>query len=220
MPDFSLETALGAADPRAGGRLVVGIDEAGRGPWAGPVTAAAVWLDSARCPAALLDGLDDSKALSPTARKRLFDALLECARDGAAAIGIANAQVAEIDTVNILQASLTAMSRAAADLERAAGRAADAALIDGNQLPRLACPARTVVKGDSRSLSIAAASIVAKVTRDRRMAELAREHPGYGWERNRGYGTAEHRAALRDLGVTAQHRRSFRPVREALNLSN
>lgn len=220
MPDFSLETGLGAADPRSGGRLVVGIDEAGRGPWAGPVVAAAVWLDPGRCPAALLDGLDDSKALSPRVRERLFEALLERARDGAVAFGIGEAQVAEIDTVNILRASLAAMSRAAAALEHAAGRAADAALIDGNQAPRLACPAMTVVKGDSRSLSIAAASIVAKVTRDRRMAELAREHPGYGWERNRGYGTAEHRAALRRLGVTAEHRRSFRPVREALNLSN
>ena len=128
--------------------------------------------------------------------------------------------MAEIDDVNILQATMRAMARAAADLAARGGRAADAALVDGNRLPDLSCPAEAVVGGDGLSLSIAAASILAKVTRDRRMAALARSHPGYGWERNQGYGTAEHRTALASLGVTPQHRRSFRPIREALIFVN
>ena len=117
--------------------------------------------------------------------------------------------------INILQATLQAMARAAADL----GLRPDAALVDGNRAPPLDCAVETVVKGDGRSLSIAAASIVAKVIRDRLMAELARTHPGYGWDRNQGYGTAEHRAALAKLGVSPAHRRSFRPVREALGIT-
>ncbi|MFQ6018495.1 MAG: ribonuclease HII [Kiloniellaceae bacterium] len=216
MPDFWLETELGAADKR---RMVIGIDEAGRGPWAGPVVAAAVWLDPRRCPRALREGLDDSKTLSPPARERLYEAILDGTRAGIAAAGTGAAAVAEIDEINILQASLGAMARAVVQLARAVGRVPDAALVDGNRIPRLPCPAEAVVKGDKRSLSIAAASIVAKVTRDRGMADLARLHPGYGWERNRGYGTPEHRAAIIRLGVSPEHRRSFRPVREALNLT-
>ncbi len=218
MPDFSLERALGAA---AGGPgpIVVGIDEAGRGPWAGPVVAAAVWLDPARTPLQLRERLDDSKVLSPALREALYGEILACANLGGAALGIGEAGVAEIDEINILQATLSAMSRAVAALEQRAGLKAEAALIDGNRTPKLACPARAVVRGDGKSLSIAAASVVAKVTRDRAMAELARRHPGYGWERNRGYGTAEHRDALRALGVTCQHRRSFRPVRELLTIT-
>lgn len=123
-------------------------------------------------------------------------------------VGVGVADVAEIDRLNILQATLLAMQRAVAAL----GRAPEMALIDGNIAPKLAMPARTVVKGDSLCLSIAAASIVAKVTRDRMMATLAVEHPGYGWERNAGYGTAEHRIALERLGVTPHHRRSFAPI--------
>ncbi len=196
---------------------MIGLDEAGRGPWAGPVVAAAAWLDPERCPAELLRGLDDSKRLSPARRAALFEMLEGSAACGAAALGLGTAGVAEIDDVNILQATLRAMARAAADLAASSGRAPEAALVDGNRLPELPCPAEAVVGGDGLSLSIAAASILAKVTRDRRMAVLARDHPGYGWERNRGYGTAEHRAALARLGVTPQHRRSFRPVREALN---
>ncbi len=210
MPDFALETRLGAGQ----GRVVVGVDEAGRGPWAGPVVAAAVWLDPAALDPALLGQLDDSKRLGPATRERLCRRLTTAA-PGAARVGLGAASVAEIDRLNILEASLLAMARAIAGL----GLEPDAALVDGNRAPRLSCPVETVVKGDSRSYSIAAASIIAKVARDRRMAELARDHPGYGWERNRGYGTAEHRAALARLGVTPEHRRSFRPVREALNIS-
>jgi ribonuclease HII len=210
MPDFALETRLGAGR----GRVVVGVDEAGRGPWAGPVVAAAAWLDPAVLDPALLGQLDDSKRLGPTTRERLYRQLT-AADPGAARVGLGAASVAEIDRLNILQASLLAMARAVAGL----GLEADAALVDGNRAPGLSCPVETVVKGDARSYSIAAASIVAKVARDKRMAELARAHPGYGWERNRGYGTAEHRAALARLGVTPEHRRSFRPVREALNIS-
>jgi ribonuclease HII len=210
MPDFSLETRLGADR----GRVVVGVDEAGRGPWAGPVVAAAAWLDRTALDPSLLAGLDDSKRLTPAARARLFERLA-AAGPGAARIGLGEAGVAEIDALNILRASLLAMARAVADL----GLVPDAALVDGNRAPDLACAVETVVKGDARSLSVAAASIAAKVTRDRRMAELAAEHPGYGWERNQGYGTAEHRAALRRLGVTPEHRRSFRPVRETLDIT-
>ena len=215
MPDFALEAEIRR---RSGaGALVIGLDEAGRGPWAGPVMAAAAWLDAERCPAELVRGLDDSKRLSPARRRELLALLEVCAARGLVALGLGEAGVEEIDEVNILQASLRAMARAAADLTAGCGRPPDAALVDGNKLPELACPAEAVVGGDGLSLSIAAASILAKETRDRRMTALAKTHPGYGWERNKGYGTAEHRAALTRLGVTAQHRRSFRPVREALN---
>ncbi len=220
MPDFSLETKL--RQRLNAGALVIGLDEAGRGPWAGPVVAAAAWLDPERCPAELVRGLDDSKRLSAARRAELLDMLEEGAARGLVALGLGEAGVAEIDDANILQASLRAMTRAAADLAAGlaarGGRAPDAALVDGNKLPDLPCPAEAVIGGDGRSLSIAAASILAKETRDRHMTALALEHPGYGWERNKGYGTAEHRAALERLGVTPEHRRSFRPVREALNI--
>lgn len=211
MPDFSLEQEFQRDLGGNPGAKVIGLDEAGRGPWAGPVVAAAVWLNPDTLPSQLRDGLDDSKKLSAKARENLFEALLALAPEQAA-IGWGEAAVEEIDALNILQASLLAMQRAAAALSIAA----EAALVDGRQTPALPCPARPVVKGDSRSLSIAAASIVAKVSRDRAMALLAAQHPGYGWERNQGYGTAEHRAGLDRLGVTAAHRRSFRPIREAL----
>ena len=204
MPDFSFEDAA----RREGHALVAGIDEAGRGPWAGPVVAAAVILDGARLAHRLRAGLDDSKKLSPARRRELFAALSDYAR-----IGIGRAEVEEIDRLNILQATLLAMGRAVAALPVRP----DLALVDGNRLPELSCPARAVVGGDGRSLSIAAASIVAKVSRDAEMAALARAHPGYGWERNAGYGTAEHRAALRSLGVTKHHRQSFRPVAALLS---
>ncbi len=204
MPDFSLESRYRTAC------RIVGIDEAGRGPWAGPVVAAAVWLDSEATPATLLCRLDDSKKLSAARRAELYDELVAIAD-----IGVGIASVEEIDNLNILQASLAAMSRAVAGLNTAP----DFALVDGNKLPRLAFPAEAVIKGDGRSLSVAAASIVAKVRRDRIMAELAAEYPGYGWERNQGYGTAEHQKGIASFGVTLHHRRSFRPIREALNLN-
>ena len=196
MPDFALE--------RAAGGLIAGVDEAGRGPLAGPVVAAAAILEPGAIPA----GLDDSKRLAPARREALFAALTISAR-----IGIGIADLAEIDRLNILGATMVAMRRAVEALPVVP----DLALIDGNRTPELACPARTIVKGDGRSLSIAAASIAAKVTRDRIMVDLARQFPGYGWERNAGYGTAEHRAALARLGPTMHHRLSFAPVRAVLN---
>ena len=185
---------------------VAGIDEAGRGPWAGPVVAAAVILDPDRIPA----GLNDSKLLSEQTRERLF---VEIASHAQMAVGIG--EVGQIDRDNILQATLWAM---AAALRALPSRPA-AALVDGNRLPPLPCPAEAVIKGDARSLSIAAASIVAKVTRDRLMRQLASDFPGYGWERNKGYGTQEHRSAIAELGVTPQHRRSFAPIRDALQMT-
>jgi ribonuclease HII len=205
MPDWTLERAA-VAD---GARLVCGIDEAGRGPWAGPVVAGAVVLDPETLGETLLRGLDDSKKLKPQARVVLFRDLQARAR-----IGVGIADVDEIDSLNILQATMLAMARALGDLGTPAP---DLALVDGNRAPELACAARTVVKGDGLSLSIAAASIVAKVSRDRMMAELDRRHPGYGWARNAGYGTAEHQAALASLGVTPAHRRSFAPIRKILS---
>ncbi len=199
-PDYTFEQTLTAE----GFGRVVGVDEVGRGPWAGPVTAAAVWLDPAQIP----DGLNDSKKLSAKRRDALFDVLLKCAD-----VSIAHASVAEIDEMNILAASHLAMVRAVSGL----AKAADFALVDGNRMPEgLGCAGRTIVKGDSKSASIAAASIVAKVTRDRLMVELAQQHPGYGWETNAGYGTKVHQEGLRKLGVTPHHRCSFKPVHNIL----
>ena len=199
-PDLSLERT-------AGGR-VAGVDEAGRGPWAGPVVAAAVAFGPAGPPRHLCATITDSKLLTAERRTALQPAILASAD---AAVGIAS--VAEIDSMNILQATLLAMRRAVARL----AHMPDLVLVDGNRAPGLPCAVRTVVGGDRRSLSIAAASIVAKVTRDRLMARLAADHPGYGWERNAGYGTAEHRAALARLGPCVHHRRSFRPIRVLLD---
>ena len=196
MPDLSLERDLGGT--------VVGIDEVGRGPLAGPVIAAAVLLDPGKMPPRLLEKLDDSKALSAKLRRELEALLADCAR-----VGLGRAEVDEIDRLNILNATLLAMARA----YDALGAAADTALVDGNRPPKLPCAVKTVIGGDGKSLSIAAASVVAKVARDREMALLAQQFPGYGWERNAGYGTAEHLDALRRLGATPHHRRSFAPVR-------
>jgi ribonuclease HII len=204
MPDFSIENAHRKRTAGA----IAGIDEAGRGPWAGPVLAAAVVLDPDTMPAWLAEGLDDSKALSRGRRAELFDALT-----GEAEIGIGQASVAEIDSLNILAATFMAMRRALVWLTPTP----TLALVDGNRAPPLPCPVETVVGGDGRSLSIAAASIVAKVTRDRIMAGLAEKHPDYGWERNAGYGTRQHRDALARHGVTRHHRRSFAPIRKLLN---
>ena len=214
MPDFTLELALGADS----GRRVVGVDEAGRGPLAGPVTAAAVWLDPAALPAGLVATIDDSKRLSAAQRGEVSGALLRLAQESAGRalqFGLGWASVAEIDALNILQASLLAMRRAVSALPQLP----DAALVDGKQAPQLDCPCRTVIGGDGTCLTIAAASILAKVARDRHMTGLAARHPGYGWEHNYGYGTAAHQDALRCLGVTGEHRRSFRPVREVIELT-
>ena len=201
MPDFTRETAHGG--------IVAGIDEAGRGPLAGPVVAAAVILDPAGLDA--LAGLDDSKVLSKGRREDLYARL-----PGRARIGIGAASVAEIDRRNILGATMLAMARALAAL----GAVPDLALVDGNRAPTLPCPVETIIRGDAVCLSIAAASIVAKVTRDRIMSRLAVVYPGYGWDRNAGYGTAEHRDALTRCGITPHHRRSFSPISQLSLLTN
>jgi ribonuclease HII len=199
-PDFTFETAALAR----GLSVVVGVDEVGRGPLAGPVTAAAVRLDPARIP----PGLNDSKALTAARREALFAAIMDMAE-----VSVAHASVEEIDSLNILRASHLAMERAVTGLVTNA----DHALIDGNMIPRaLSCSAEAVVKGDARCLSIAAASIIAKVTRDRIMVDLAQQHPGYGWEVNAGYPTPAHLRALLDFGITPHHRRSFKPVHNIL----
>jgi ribonuclease HII len=195
MPNLDMELA-------AGGR-VAGVDEAGRGPLAGPVVAAAVILP-AGLSAALANRLDDSKKLSEIQRKTAFDALLA----SGAEIGIGAASVDEILKLNILHASMLAMRRAVLRLRIEP----DLALIDGNKAPPLACKVRCVIGGDALCLSIAAASIVAKVTRDRAMQRLAIRFPGYGWDVNAGYATATHRAALHRLGATRHHRAGFGTV--------
>ncbi|HTT78921.1 MAG TPA: ribonuclease HII [Stellaceae bacterium] len=204
MPDFAIEQ-------RCRG-IVCGIDEAGRGPLAGPVVAAAVVIDRRRFRGELRRVLDDSKALSRGLRESCHHALFGCAR-----IGIGAASTREIDRINILRASLLAMRRAVAALALLSDGAPDIALVDGNVAPELPCPVETVIKGDALSFSIAAASVVAKVTRDRIMRALARRYPGYGWDSNVGYSTQEHFAGIARLGVTPHHRRSFAPVRCALS---
>jgi len=203
VPDFLFENEhLG---------IVCGVDEAGRGPWAGPVVAGAAILDAATLPDDLAHDLDDSKKLKAEKREMLL-ARLSTTKGVQLAIGIAS--VEEIDEVNILQATFLAMNRAVKNLKTVP----DFALIDGNKIPpHLPCPARTLVKGDGRSLSIAAASIKAKVTRDQMMAKLNELHPGYGWSNNAGYGTAQHQEALKRLGVTPHHRKSFAPIRKMLS---
>lgn len=199
-PDFSFEIA---AQTR-GLTRVAGVDEVGRGPLAGPVVATAVVLDPARIP----PGLNDSKKLTTTRRDALFDQIM---RD--ADVCIAQATVAEIDTHNILRASHIAMVRAVQGL----AQTPDHLLIDGNLIPQgLTISSEAVIKGDARSLSISAASIVAKVWRDRHMVDLAQQYPGYGWDKNAGYPTAAHKLALINLGVTPHHRRSFKPVHNIL----
>jgi ribonuclease HII len=187
------------------GGPIAGVDEAGRGPLAGPVVAAAVVLD----PGAIPDGIADSKALDANGRRSIYQAVIATAR-----VGVGVADVDRIDTENILNASLWAMAQAVARLDCSP----KLVLIDGNKAPRLDCATRTIVQGDARCLSIAAASIVAKVVRDAMMAELARDYPHYGFDRHKGYGTREHHAAIAKHGVTPHHRRSFRPVQLALGL--
>jgi ribonuclease HII len=196
VADYSFELAVGGT--------VAGVDEVGRGPLAGPVTAAAVILNPANIP----QGLADSKTLTAARRQALFGAIMDCAQ-----VSVAHASVQEIDEMNILRASHLAMVRALAGLPRAP----DHALIDGNLIPKgLTLPATAIVKGDAKSLSIAAASIIAKVTRDALMVDLAQQFPHYGWDKNAGYPTAAHLSALHIHGVTPWHRRSFKPVHNIL----
>ena len=190
---------------RLHGGPICGVDEAGRGPWAGPVVAAAVVLDPANIPF----GIEDSKALDADAREWLYPRIMASSR-----VGVGIADVHRIDRDNILHATMWAMQQAVASLNLLPRLA----LIDGNRSPLLKCETRAIVKGDAKCLSIAAASIIAKVTRDRMMIALGLEFPGYGFERHKGYGTPEHSEALARLGVTAYHRRSFKPVQLALGL--
>lgn len=211
MADLSIELACGHWSGPAPGRarfLVCGVDEAGRGPWAGPVVAAAVILDPARVPA----GLDDSKKLSASRRLQLAAAI----RREAVAFAVAEASVAEIDRLNILAATLLAMTRAVDNVSAAIGAVPDLALVDGNRAPALACPVRTLVGGDGLSASVAAASILAKTVRDELMVALDESCPGYGFAAHKGYGVAAHAAALAKLGPSVHHRTSFKPVAEAL----
>ncbi|GAA0737217.1 ribonuclease HII [Sphingomonas japonica] len=194
MPDYSHETLHLAP--------VAGVDEAGRGPLAGPVVAAAVVLS----PDCIPDGIDDSKALTAAKRAELCAALMQCARVG---VGIASTE--EIDRLNILWATMLAMERAVAALGIAPGMV----LVDGNRSPKWAHPSTAIIGGDARCVSIAAASIVAKHRRDQMMIEADALHPGYGWASNKGYASRAHQAALRSLGPTPLHRRSFAPVAQA-----
>lgn len=206
-PDFNAEISVAreqGADPAM--PLVCGVDEVGRGPLAGPVVAAAVILN----PTCIPVGLDDSKRLTAKKREALYEGILETS----VAYAIAQASVEEIDSLNILEASMLAMRRAVAGLDMVPM----AALVDGNRDPGLGnIHTRTLIKGDSRSLSIAAASILAKVFRDRLMAKLDEDFPQYGWAQNAGYGVEKHRQALKLVGVTPHHRRSFAPIRYILD---
>ena len=204
VPNYVLEAA--ALDGLPPGAHVCGVDEAGRGPIAGPVVAAAVVLDPTRIPS----GIEDSKRLTPMRRSRIAEVLFR-----EAVVGVGMAEVDDIERLNVLGATMLAMCRAIEALPTPV----DLALIDGNRVPgaeSLRCALRAVVRGDQQSLSIAAASIIAKTRRDSIMRSLANEYPGYGWERNAGYPTAEHLDALGRLGTTPHHRSGFAPVRRVL----
>lgn len=203
MPDFAIEDEVGG--------LVVGVDEAGRGPWAGPVVAGAVIIKDRNLSDLLLKVLDDSKKLSAVKRDKLYEELFVAQSEGKLIVGIGEASAKEIDEHNILQATFLAMKRAVDKL----GIVPDMAIVDGNQMPKnFPCKCRTVIKGDARSMSIAAASIAAKVYRDRLMCDLAKKYPYYGFEKNAGYGTALHQKGLAEHGICEEHRRSYKPIRE------
>ena len=202
MPDFEFEKKHSG--------LIAGIDEAGRGPWAGPVVASAVVFLNKDVDTYLLENLNDSKKLSEKKREVLFEKIMEAKEKGDLLVGIGEATSQEIDELNILQTTFLAMKRAVENL----GRYPDFAIVDGNQKPRsLGCESETVIKGDARSYSIAAASVVAKVYRDRLMKKLAEEYPFYGFEKNVGYGTKAHIDGLNKYGVIqGVHRISYKPI--------
>lgn len=207
MPDLSIEAGFDGP--------VIGVDEAGRGPWAGPVTIAALWLNPT-AHSNLPAGLDDSKKLSAARRSTFHDILVQPPHDHELVI----VPVEVIDDIGILQATLrgmtTAASTLAARIEASGQRTVQQVLIDGNIMPPLELPGQTVVKGDSKSLSIAGASVIAKHVRDQIMLDLASQFPGYGWDSNMGYGTKAHQEGLARLGVSPHHRRSFAPIRRCL----
>ncbi len=199
MLDFNMENQALCK----GHQVIAGVDEAGRGPWAGPVVAAAVVLDRDRLPADVRDAVNDSKRVKADERLQIMQAMTPYAD-----IGVGIAEVAEIDTFNILQATLLAMSRAVNELPTPP----DLCLVDGTHTPQEQSHCQTVIRGDGLYVSIDADSIVAKVTRDGIMADLAEKFPEYGWDRNAGYGTKGHRSAMEQYGITPIHRHSYRPV--------
>ena len=205
MPHYIYESR---ALKRLGPVLIAGVDEAGRGPLAGPVVAAAVILQKGKIP----KGLNDSKQLDAETREELFSHIMF----SAVAVGVGEATVDEIDLINIRQATHQAMARAVRNLVMQPAFA----LVDGNDAPALPCPCDTLIDGDARSVSVAAASIIAKVTRDRMMTKLHEEHPHYGWVNNKGYSTPEHLSALNQHGPCHHHRRSFAPVHNILYGAN
>lgn len=205
MPDWNEEAKYQG--------LIAGIDEAGRGPWVGPVVAAAVTFHTHNINPILLNALNDSKKLSAKKREELYELLKQEAQNGKLNYGIGEASAQEIDDMNILQATFLAMQRAVEELPQIP----DMAIIDGNRQPKeFPCPSVTLIKGDATSYSVAAASIIAKVYRDRLMTELARQYPGYGFEKNAGYGTKSHIEGLQKFGITPEHRKSYRPIAEML----
>lgn len=205
MPDWTLENNFNG--------YVCGIDEAGRGPWIGPVVAGAVIFLDRNISPELLKGINDSKKLSTKKREYLYNLLLQEAEKGRICLGIGEASAAEIDTLNILQATFLAMSRAVENLSIKPTHA----LIDGNRLPtKFPCPTSCHIGGDSLSYSIASASILAKVYRDRLLQKMALKYPGYGLEKNAGYGTKDHIEGLKKFGVTPEHRKSYKPIKEFL----
>ena len=207
MPDFSLEESLGLSTSA----VIVGVDEVGRGPLAGPVTAAAVFFDRQKITLDLLTKIDDSKKISQKKHATISKQI-----ESIAIIGIGWASSGEIDQLNILEATMLAMQRAIFSLQKQIILDPDYILIDGNKVPRLDFPSKAIVRGDEKSLSIAAASIVAKSKRDAFMTSLSKLYPGYGWEKNAGYGTREHLAAIEREGITVHHRRSFKPIAKYL----
>jgi ribonuclease HII len=207
MPDFILEEKY----LKKGCSIVAGVDEAGRGSWAGPVVAAAVVFPHGKWGEIIKVGLDDSKKLSPNRRRYFFDIIHKNSD-----VGIGLSSVQEIDKINILQATFLAMNRALENLHIAP----DYTLIDGDKVPTGKFPAEAIVKGDACSISIAAASIIAKVTRDDLMIKLGRSFPSYAWQRNAGYGTKQHREGLETFGVTEHHRKSYKPIINILRQHN
>jgi len=203
LPDFSVEESLGLSTSA----VIVGVDEVGRGPLAGPVTAAAVFVDRQKITLDLSTKIDDSKKI-PKKKRAIISKQIE----GMAIIGIGWASSGEIDQLNILEASMIAMKRAVLSLRKQIILDPDYILIDGNKVPSFDFPSKAIVRGDEKSLSIAAASIVAKSKRDAFMTSLSKLYPCYGWEKNAGYGTREHLAAIEREGITAHHRRSFKPI--------
>lgn len=205
MPDFELENEVKG--------VVAGVDEAGRGPWVGPVVAGCAVFLSREVDEWLLANLNDSKKIAKKKREKLYELILAEATKGNMLIGVGEVSAREIDEVNILNATFLAMKRAVDN----AGVFPDMVLVDGNRVPRgIEFPVKVVVKGDAKSYSVSAASILAKVYRDRLMENMAKIYQGYGFEKNAGYGTKEHIAGLRKFGVTPEHRRSYAPVKEFL----